>query len=113
MATVNFDKVRLYLYDDNTEPVRFETGGRGHLGITISVEPDRESLHSKEEIRKGGINISSTGTIGPTRVGRVLQMISFAMAIYASGVDKVDTILPDLEKLGIEVHDHRAQGGTA
>ncbi len=100
-------KIELYLYSDNTEPVRFATRGRGTNGISISVEYDRESMAGDGKIRKGGINISSMGTIGPTRMGRVLQMMSFAMAIYNSGEGSVDKVLPELQKLGIEVHDHR------
>lgn len=101
------DKIHLWLYSDNTEPVRFGTSGRGNLGIMVSVQPDRTSVHSPKKLRKGGVNVSSMGTIGPVRMGRVMQMMSFAMAIYNKGVDSVDELLHEFESMGIEIHDHR------
>ena len=107
MAAIDPDKIYLHLYSDNTEPVRFSTRGRGTNGIAVSVEPDREHSYQKGELRKGGINVSSTGTIGPERMGRVLQMMTFAMAIYSDKMQNLDQLLPELEELGIEIHDHR------
>jgi hypothetical protein len=104
-------KIEVYIYDDNTEPVRFMTRGRGSNGICISVEPDRESAVTVGAPRKGGVNISSMGTIGPMCLGRVQQMMTYALAIYARGVEHVDELLTGLEEAGVEVHDHR--GGNA
>jgi len=103
------DKIELYLYSDNIEPVRFATRGRGTNGISISVEFDRESMTGRGKIRKGGVNVSSMGTIGPEKMEQVLQMMSLAMKIYERGVEHVDRILPVIEALDIEVHDHRAK----
>lgn len=100
-------KVEMYLYSDNTEPVRFATRGRGSNGIVISVEPDSESLYRKGAIRKGGVNVSSMGTIGPVCLARVQQMMTYALAIYSQGVDCVDEMIPELEAAGVEVHDNR------
>jgi len=110
MSVTNSYDVTVGIYNDNTEPVRFEMSGRyGNSGIVVSVIPDRESAMGNGELRKGGINVSTLGTIGPIRMAQVLLVMSLAMGIYNDGMENLDKVLPEMERMCFEVNDHRNQ----
>ncbi len=110
MTKANPYKIMVGIYNDNTEPVRFEMHGRyGNSGITVSVVPDRESVAGNGEQRKGGISVSTLGTIGPTRMAFVLMAMSLAMGIYNDGMRSLDKMIPEMEGMGFEVNDYRSK----